>query len=97
MRGNAPSSDASSMSRSRASWAILGLAAATIVVGGAVAAGGFDDDDGTVHKPSIDALAVAGITAGCATDLVRYCLNGLVSRGQMATFLARVASWYGGL
>ena len=50
----------------------------------------FVDDDGTVFEPSIDRLAVAGVTAGCnppAND--RYCPDSLVTRDQMATFLAR--------
>ena len=32
-------------------------------------------------------LAASGITAGCAAD--RFCPNGVVTRAQMATFLAR--------
>ncbi len=47
----------------------------------------FTDDDGSVHEARINALAASGITAGCASH--RFCPNGLVTRAQMATFLAR--------
>ena len=87
MRGNAPSSDASSMSRT--SWAILGLVAATIVVVGAVAAGGFDDDEGTVHEPAIEALAERGVLAGtdCGSGLI--CPGEPIRRWVMAVWLIR--------
>ena len=87
MRGNAPSSDASSMSRT--SWAILGLVAATIVVVGAMAAGGFDDDEGTVHEPAIDALAERGVLAetDCGSGLI--CPGEPISRWVMAVWLVR--------
>ena len=49
---------------------------------------GFFDTFGHVHAANIDALAAVGITAGCAAEPARYCPNGLVTRGQMATFLA---------
>ena len=51
---------------------------------------GFGDTAGHTHAPGIDTLAAAGITAGCATDPARYCPSDPVTRGQMATFLARV-------
>jgi hypothetical protein len=47
----------------------------------------FTDDDGTAHEAAINRLAVAGIVSGCAA--ARYCPRNVVSRGQMATFLAR--------
>ena len=50
---------------------------------------GFTDTAGNTHEEHIDALAAAGITAGCATDPLRYCPEAPVTRGQMATFLAR--------
>ena len=50
---------------------------------------GFSDTVGNFHAASIDALAAGGITAGCATDPLRYCPGRKVTRGQMATFLAR--------
>ena len=43
----------------------------------------------SVFAASIDALAAARVTAGCATDPPRYCPQKAVTRGQMATFLAR--------
>ena len=50
---------------------------------------GFTDTEGNTHEAGIDALAPAGITAGCATDPSRYCPEQAVTRGQMATFLVR--------
>ena len=50
----------------------------------------FNDVEGSVHAASIESLAAAGITAGCATYLDYYCPEAPVTRGQMATFLARV-------
>ena len=46
-------------------------------------------DTGGVHEANIDALAAAGITAGCATDPLRFCPGDPVTRGQMATLLVR--------
>ena len=50
---------------------------------------GFADIAGDTHASGIDALAAAGITAGCGTGPVRYCPDSRVTRAQMATFLAR--------
>lgn len=50
---------------------------------------GFTDTRGKTHETAIDALAAANITAGCATDPVRYCPDNSVTRAQMATLLAR--------
>lgn len=50
----------------------------------------FTDDDGNVFEVAIDALAYAGVTAGCnppAND--HYCPHDFVRRDQMASFLAR--------
>ena len=47
----------------------------------------FSDDDGQMFESSINALAEAGITGGCAPD--RFCREGSVSRAQMAAFLVR--------
>ena len=49
---------------------------------------GFVDTVGSTHEASIDALASAGITSGCATNPNRYCPHNTVTRAQMATFLA---------
>lgn len=51
---------------------------------------GFADVAATsVHAPNIDALAEAGVTAGCAARPARYCPRKAVTRAQVATFLAR--------
>ena len=50
---------------------------------------GFADTSGNFAEDNIDALAAAGITAGCAADPPRYCPGQPVTRAQMATFLAR--------
>ena len=47
----------------------------------------FTDDEGIVHEGAINRVAKAGITTGCTET--RYCPNRLVTRGQIATFLAR--------
>ena len=50
---------------------------------------GFADTGGIIHEAGIDALASAGITAGCSEDPPRYCPDKAATRGQMASFLAR--------
>ena len=50
---------------------------------------GFTDTSGNTHETNIDALAAAGVTAGCTTEPLSYCPAKPVSRAQMATFLAR--------
>ena len=47
----------------------------------------FTDDEGSTHEANINALARAGITAGCSST--RFCPDGVVTRAQMATFLVR--------
>jgi 2-keto-3-deoxy-6-phosphogluconate aldolase len=47
----------------------------------------FTDDEGSVHEANINRLRAAGITAGCGGT--RFCPNGQVTRGQMATFMVR--------
>jgi hypothetical protein len=47
----------------------------------------FVDDDGSVHEPSIDKVAAAGLAAGVGVGT--FAPSAPVSRGQMATFLAR--------
>jgi GH25 family lysozyme M1 (1,4-beta-N-acetylmuramidase) len=48
----------------------------------------FRDDDGSTHEANINRLAKAGLTTGCSA--IRYCPGNSVTRGQLATFLARV-------
>ncbi|MGH2384605.1 MAG: D-alanyl-D-alanine carboxypeptidase family protein [Candidatus Limnocylindria bacterium] len=50
----------------------------------------FGDDAGSDHQADINALAAAGITGGCRTDA--FCPRAVVTREQMASFLARAAS-----
>ncbi|MDQ3500896.1 MAG: S-layer homology domain-containing protein [Actinomycetota bacterium] len=49
--------------------------------------GPFTDIAGNIHAENINALAAAGITSGCSATA--FCPMDLVSREQMATFLAR--------
>ena len=50
---------------------------------------GFVDTAGNFHEASIDALAAAGVTAGCKVEPLRFCPDEPVTRAQMATFVAR--------
>ena len=47
----------------------------------------FGDDNGTTHEDAINALAATGITEGCTSST--FCPDEEVTRGQMASFLAR--------
>ena len=47
----------------------------------------FSDDAGSVYESDINRLAASRITSGCADG--RYCPGGLVTRQEMASFLAR--------
>ncbi|MEX0667577.1 MAG: DUF3048 domain-containing protein, partial [Acidimicrobiia bacterium] len=49
--------------------------------------GTFLDDDFRASEPAIEALVATGITNGCGEQL--FCPTASVTRGQMATFLAR--------
>ncbi|MGF1666269.1 MAG: N-acetylmuramoyl-L-alanine amidase [Acidimicrobiia bacterium] len=52
--------------------------------------GRFVDSAGSVFASDIDRVAAAGITLGCnPPDNDRFCPDDVVTRGQMATFLAR--------
>ncbi len=60
-------------------------------VAGTLPPGGtFTDDNGNAHEGFIEAIAAAGITSGCGGDW--YCPAEPVTRGQMASFLARALS-----
>jgi Cysteine-rich secretory protein family/S-layer homology domain len=50
----------------------------------------FVDDEGNKHEANINRFAREEITSGCSAS--RFCPDGLVSRAQMATFLARALS-----
>jgi hypothetical protein len=47
----------------------------------------FTDDNGSTHEADINALAEAGVTAGCSPT--RYCPTRTITRAEMASFLAR--------
>jgi hypothetical protein len=50
----------------------------------------YEDDDGSMFELAIDRLGTAEITQGCnPPDNDRFCPDRLVTRGQMAAFLAR--------
>jgi hypothetical protein len=51
----------------------------------------FDDDNGSLHERAVNQLAAVGISNGAGER--RYDPAGLVTRGQMATFLARTWSY----
>ena len=51
----------------------------------------FTDDNGRTGEASINRLAAADITGGCATN--RYCPTASVTRGQMAAFLKRALEY----
>lgn len=53
----------------------------------ALGPGEFHDVTGGAHGPAIKAIALRGITQGCATG--RFCPETQVTRGQMASFLVR--------
>ena len=47
----------------------------------------FIDDETSPHEVDINRLAAAGVTTGCAPD--HFCPTATLTRGQMASFLAR--------
>ena len=64
--------------------ASLPIAASTPAEGGR-----FWDDDGWTHEGNIEAIAGRGVTQGCAPEGTAFCPALAVTRGQMASFLAR--------
>ena len=52
-------------------------------------AGFADVDEGSSHAAGINAIAAAGVTAGCGAAPLRYCPERSVTRAEMATFLDR--------
>lgn len=82
----------------RVSWAGMIFALLIALAGGVVPAAGaalppggtFWDDDQNTHEGMIEAIAAVGVTKGCDVDQPgRFCPAQLVTRGQMASFLAR--------
>lgn len=55
--------------------------------------GRFVDTGGNTHEDAINAVAAKGITVGCSSEQPLYCPKDQVTRGQMATFLARALGW----
>ena len=53
----------------------------------------FTDDESSIHEPNINLVAAAGIASGCGVN--KFCPTGLVSREQMASFLARALTLSG--
>ena len=52
-------------------------------------AGFADVEADSWYTANVDALAGAGVTVGCSTQPLRFCPDRSVTRGEMATFLAR--------
>lgn len=54
----------------------------------------FTDDDGSIFENDINRLAAAGVTRGCnPPDNDEFCPERNISRGEMASFLARAFGW----
>jgi len=71
----------------------LSVVAMTILLAVLPPGGTFIDDDGSVHEGGIEAIAEAGITTGCNPPTNnRYCPGQIVTRGQLAAFIARARS-----
>ena len=51
--------------------------------------GRFVDTAGHVHEPAVRAIAAQGITKGCDSVGPKFCPDGEVTRGAMASFLVR--------
>jgi hypothetical protein len=52
--------------------------------------GTFVDDDGNIHEGGIEAIFAEGVSAGCNPPVNnRFCPDEVVTRGQMAAFIAR--------
>jgi hypothetical protein len=76
--------------RRRAGAAVAPLVvAATMTAAPGAAADRFTDVAGNLHEGAIETIADLGITEGCDADGSRYCPAGVVTRGQMASFLLR--------
>ena len=70
---------------------LVALLVALVPLASLAAGPTFNDlNAGSVHNANIQAIADAGITKGCDPG-VSYCPNGLVTREEMASFLARTA------
>ncbi len=70
--------------------AVVALLVALVPLSSLAALTSNDLNRNSVHNANIQAIADAGITKGCDPG-VAYCPNGLVTREEMASFLARTA------
>jgi hypothetical protein len=59
----------------------------TVRVTGSAVSERFIDDNDSPHEADIEAIALAGITAGCNVTTDRFCPRAAVTRAEMATFL----------
>jgi len=68
---------------------LAGVFAPVALANGLPPGGTFTDDDLNTHEGNIEAIASVGVTKGCNPAGPLYCPADLVTRGQMASFLAR--------
>ena len=54
---------------------------------------GFADTEGTWAEAEIDAVHAAGIVRRCATNPLRFCPDGPVTRGEMAAYIHAAVLW----
>lgn len=73
------------MSPRRVSLVLSAVLPVLLVAGPAAAQESFDDVRGTTHEPAIVALASEGVVQGCEDG--RFCPDGQLTRGQVATIL----------
>jgi hypothetical protein len=82
------------VTRNRAAVVVAALMTVNLLTGIARAelppGGTFVDDDQSIHEAAIEAIAAAGITAGCGPAV--FCPRDPVTREQMAAFLTRPLS-----
>lgn len=75
---------------------IVGVMLLAVGIPAHAAGGAFADDDGSVFEADIEWLAETGITRGCNPPVnTLFCPDASVTRGQMATFLVRLAGLEG--
>ena len=79
------------MRRRAAAPVLIGSLALAVATAGTAVAGhaAFTDTVGHTHEAGVHWLADSGITSGCGEG--RFCPDGDVTRGQLATFLRRLA------
>jgi hypothetical protein len=70
---------------------LIGSMALAVLASGTAVAGqsAFGDTSGNTHEAAVSWLAGTGITSGCSDG--RFCPDAPVTRGQMASFLRRLA------